>query len=692
MDEFASWWWRVLRRRWWAGGALFTAVLGLAAAMLMLTRPVHRAESKLRLGEPPPMGGVSPTSGFVGMFRLGGDPFANDLELLSSRTLAEGVVDDVALNVLLAAPRGWPRDSLVTEIVTSRATIKARFDVEWLDDDVIIVRPRGAEGVALRAAPGEPVRLAVPHDASALPGADDVPAAHADSGVRMVFREWRRGMPRRITVRTIPHAEATRLTSGRIQVDRTRRDANVVRIRYQAADAAVAHAAVASAIDRFISLRTSIQRRESGETIDSLRTIAEQTRAELAQAEQALERAHQGTGLVVAEAQAEGVVTQYAEASTQLEQARMELAALDAALESAGEAATQPEAWSALLAFPRFMTNETFSDLTLQLTEREQARRQLARVRTLDNLEHRMVIEQVQYLDESLRGLAREYRSTIALQLTGFERLVQQLGAQLSGMPAGAIELARRAREARVLAEVVTLTEQRLRQEQLRQALTFANVQVIDPPALRDRPVWPRRKLGLAVAMLLAGATALAGMAIIERADATVRNVIDVRVAVGAPVLAVLRRDGRRLRPLSAAEVSALVRRADIVEAGRARLVLAAAGYPDLGRAAAEAVEAGALAAPKPSDWTSWPDESSSTVAVVGVARPDVNVLGPIDSFANAVVAAAERAPVVLVARAGSTRRAALARAATLLAEAGAAVAGVILVCDRARDAADVWS
>ena len=61
-------------------------------------------------------------------------------------------------------------------------------------------------------------------------------------------------------------------------------------------------------------------------------------------------------------------------------------------------------------------------------------------------------------------------------------------------MPARVAELGRRQRDVRLLSEIVVLTEQRLRQEELREALTYSNVQVIDPPALRDRPVWPRKK------------------------------------------------------------------------------------------------------------------------------------------------------------------------------------------------------
>ncbi len=656
VESFVAWWWRVLRLRWLTGGLLFTVVLGLGIAMLFLSRPVYRAESKLRLGEPPPMGGVSPTSGFVGLFRLGGDPFANDLELLSSRTLAEGVVDDVALNVKLIAPRGWHRDSLVTAIAASRATRRATYEVEWLDRDSLVVRRVDRRGNVVRAAPGVAVTF---------------------GGVRVVFREWRRGMPREIRLKTIPHAEAARLTGGRIAVQQTRRDANVVRLRNQDPDPGMAQAIIASAVDRFIALRTSIQRRESGETVDSLRVIAEHTRSELERAEAALEGLQRTSALVAPDAQAQAAINQFTETGTRLELTRMELAALDGALARTGDDAEPTERWSALLAYPRFFGSGTLANLVQQLTALEQKRRELARVRTPDNIELRAVREQIDYLDGSLRSLARDHRATLVGQVGALERQVGQIAGGLARMPSQAIALARQQRDTKVLAEIVVVTEQRLRQEQLREALTFANVQVIDPPALRDRQVWPRKKLGLLVTMMLAGFTALLGMIVVERADTTVRRASELRAELNAPVLGVVHRYRSPPFTLTGAEISALVRRGIIDEPGRSRIALASVDEASITHLVADAIMAGAA--------------REAGGDGVRLACPKLTLLEPIDCFAAASAAAATRLPIVLVARTGQTGRTALSRAATLLTEAGVSAVGAILVCDRARDARDVW-
>ncbi|HEX9107183.1 MAG TPA: hypothetical protein VF832_08140, partial [Longimicrobiales bacterium] len=175
-------WRKVLARRWRAGAASFALIVGIAAAIVFLPRPIWRAESTLRLGAPAPMGGLSlgGTSSPAGLFTLfqqmTGDPFANELELLTSRTVVEGVVADNALNVALLAPRGWERDSLLLGLSADRTTRKATYDVAWLATGRISVQ---------RSSPTQ---------ATFGPFAAGRPAAFDD--VVATFKPWRSGMPR----------------------------------------------------------------------------------------------------------------------------------------------------------------------------------------------------------------------------------------------------------------------------------------------------------------------------------------------------------------------------------------------------------------------------------------------------------------------------------------------------------------
>lgn len=632
-------WVRLGRRRWRIGALLFLVVGLLGVGTVLGSRAVYRADAKLRLGEPPPMTGVSPSGGVVGFLRLGGDPFANDMELLGSRTLAENVVDDVALHVRLGAPRGWHRDSLFTLLHGDRATKRARYRVEWTESgDVAVtngtrVVARGPAGAALRF-----------------------------GAVRLVARPWRPGMPRAVKLVVVPHGEATRSLTSRLRIERARRDANVVRLRYQDSDPALTEAVVQATVARFVALRTQIMRRESGETVDSLRGVALRTRSELARAEHDVELQQSASGLIAPEAQARVGIEQQAGLAERLEQARTELRALSAAIDRSAASENIASSWATLLSYPRFLTNGTVSDLINTLSGLEQRRRELARRRTPENVELRSVLEQIEHLDRSLRTVALDFRSTLQAEIGDLEAEQRAMRSQMATVPSQAIELGRRQRDLRVLSEMLILTEQRLRQEEMRQALTFANIQIIDPPALRERPVWPRRKLGPAIAMLLAAGTALFGMLIVDRADLTVRSAAQVRTALGAPVLGTVVRG--RTPAMTAADALAIVRRAGSTREGQAGVRLADTGD-------------GALAA-------------LVRESIASAADGCIEAIAPIVDYGSAADAAA-RGPIVLVVELGRTRLDLLHRAMTLLAEADGVVIGAVVV-GAARELPDLWS
>ncbi len=491
-------WGRMLATRWRSGLAVFLTVFLLSLGMVFLTRPVYRAEARLRIGEPPPASGVSPAAGVLSFFRTGGDPFANDLELLKSRTVAEGVVEDAALNVVIAAPRGWHRDSLFATLQASRSTPKAGYQVRPAENGGFTVRMTSPEDSAIGTVrPGEEIRF---------------------GGVTVALRP-RHPSPPRLSIRTIPFGEAVRQTRSRLSAERTRRDANVLDLSYDHQDPGLAVQVLNAAVNRFLALRATVQQRESGQTVDSLHHVAAQTRAELARAEAALKAWQEQTRLIAPDDQAQAVVERYSDVSVQLAQVRAELDALDillAPLEADARAGAAPS-WTTLVAFPRFVQNETVGNLVTQLTTLERERLSLASRRSPENRDLKLLNQQVRRLEASLESLVQGYRDALVNQRAGLETQMRELDSLLSGAPSLTLELARRQRDVRLLSEMYLLTQQRLRQEQLRVALTFSNVQVIDPPALRYKPVWPRKKLGLGVGLLLAGLFGLLAMAAHDR-------------------------------------------------------------------------------------------------------------------------------------------------------------------------------
>lgn len=655
-------WAGLIRRRWAAGAGVFAVMFLLAVALIFLTRPIYRAQGRLRLGEPPPMSGVSPTTGFFGLMRLGGDPFANDLELLDSRTLTEQVIADMSLNATLEAPRGWHRDSLFTAFNADATTRRARYELEWEAD--------GDVGV----------RMVEPRDSPIVAGAAGAPLSFG--GVTVVPLPLRPDMPRRVAVRTVPVGLAVLEQRPRIVTERSRRDANVVDIEYDGTDPAVAEGVVASVIGRFIELRADIQRRESGQTVDSLRVVAESTNRELSEAESALESWQRETLLVQPEVQGEAFVERYSLLAAQVEESKYELDAIIRIAERVEAAAATDSLlnWTLILTHPRFLDNETIGILLTRLTELQQRRAELLTRRAETSREVRLVDEQIRELDHTLRSLVDGYRAALARRLDVLQGQVAAMDRALAETPSQAIELGRRQRAIRLLSEIIVLTEQRLRQEEMRQALTFSNVQVIDRPALRHKPIWPRRALGLAAGLFISCAFGLLGLVVAERADRTVRRSIDIERITRAPVLAVTLARRGEMPGLTDGEVRAVARHASVVSENGTRVAIAASGSDE------RAIRIARTLALGNGRTTGTPG------ATLPVERPGTQLIAlpAIEDFASA--SAAEGGPVALVVRYARTRRDTLARSVRLLRSTGSTVVGTIVVCERERHRSLLWT
>jgi tyrosine-protein kinase Etk/Wzc len=649
----------MIGRRWMWGAGVFLVVLGATVAFILIQRPIYRAEARVRLADPPPMSGLNPSASMLSMFGVGGSAFANDLQLLGSRSLRESVVAERTLQAQLIAPPGWTRDSLLVSLSAGRETENAAFELTWTPDgSLVVTRTAPTESVLGTFAPGTPVLM---------------------GGVTAVLHPRRQGTPESFGMVTVPFAEAVRQAEGRIVAQRAARDAQVLDVSYDDPDGALAEQVVESTVAHFTALRAAVNQRESGETVDSLRVVLEKTRAELALAENELESLQRESGLVSAEAQSEALIDRYSQALFAEESTRAELDLLGAALGRVNAAENPGEAWLSLAAHPQFLENETIGGLLGRMALLEEQRIQLASVRALENVQLRTVHEQIAQLDTSLRTIARNLQTGLAERLRLVEGQVAAMEAQLGATPRLMMQLGRRQRDLRVLNEVAVLTEQRLRQEELRQALTFANVQVIDPAALRYRPIWPRKKLMLAAGLLLASGFAALAMIVVERTDRSVRSARQLAPYMTSPLLAavaVARTNGRvggfELTPV---EVEVLLRRGRMETDGRSRLLVLSAGAQGDAEELARAVE---------------------RVAGNGGGsehlKPSLTVLTSVGSRAAAEAVAREGVPVLLVLRAGETESDDVARTLGLLSDAGAPVAGGVLLCRSTREAHIAWS
>jgi len=475
----------------------------------------------------------------------------------------------------------------------------------------------------------------------------------------VAFKPLREGMPQEFELATIPFRRATRVARAALSFERPRREANVVAVSYNSIDPGVADGVVTATVAAFIRLRTDLQHRESTQSADSLRTVARRTEMELRAAEEALERLQRTHRLVAPTAQSEALVERQGELLLRVSLARVELEGVDQMLGRLDASQDPSRSWTALLGYPAFLQNQTLGAMLEQLTELHATREELATRRTPDNRELRVVDEQIAYLDRSLRQMAREYRTGLVDQIESTEPQLRELDTLLASLPGQALELGRMQRDVRLLSEVLILTEQRLRQEELREALTYSNVQVVDPPVLLDRPIWPRKKLGLAVVLMLSTGFGLLAMVVRDGTDSRLRRAAEIEAALERPLLATVGPPGEGGRLLDDQVAEVLARRTGTP-------------YPD-----------GAISlVPLGKGQTAW---------ALAEGTGGLRARKPVLDFRDAAALAAEGAPAVLVVEAGNTTGRELRRTARLIEEAGGSVVGAILVCRNGKELQRAW-
>jgi capsular exopolysaccharide synthesis family protein len=126
------------------------------------------------------------------------------------------------------------------------------------------------------------------------------------------------------------------------------------------------------------------------------------------------------------------------------------------------------------------------------------------------------------------------------------DRELAGFGERLAQVPAKEVEYARLERSARVLADIYTLLQTRLKEAEVVEAVEDASVRVVDAAVAWPQPVRPRASILLPI-LGLVGATAGGLLAIGRtRLDRTVRTREDVESAVGLPTVGVIPRLPRR--------------------------------------------------------------------------------------------------------------------------------------------------
>ncbi|HET9983735.1 MAG TPA: polysaccharide biosynthesis tyrosine autokinase [Longimicrobiales bacterium] len=465
-----------------------------------------------------------------------GSKIETEMEVLQSRTLAEDVVADLSLALQVTAPRRVPRSALFAEVHVSPDAPKGEY----------VLRRRG-ETFAVATKEGTPLGEARAGGVLRVPGATLTLAKGAATQAE-------------IDLAVTPFEAAVYRFRKTVSVSRPNRDADIVVVRYEGTDPELVRAVPNAMAQMFIARRQRVQSAQALSTVRFLDEQLDTLRWQLVGAEDSLKRFREQARVVSPEAEAKAQVGRLVELQAQRDMVEAERAALASLLGeiSAAPAGAEgaPSPLRRLIAFPTLYKNPATSELLRSLSEVENERGELLVKRKPADPDVQQLTARVHELEQQLGSIASTYLEGLTAQVASLNVVLGRFGGELDRIPATEVAYARLERQAKVLEDIYTMLQTRLKEAQIAAAVEDPSVRVVDPAIAPLKPIRPNVPLSLGLALVV-GLVLGAGAAVArEHMDTRVRSREDLQLATsGIPVLGMIPRiaearvlDGSRWR------------------------------------------------------------------------------------------------------------------------------------------------
>jgi tyrosine-protein kinase Etk/Wzc len=526
--------WNLLVRNWWVILGSLVLVVGGTLAWTLYQVPVYEAVTSIRIEEDrselPVLDVLQDLSG--------GSEVETEMEVLRSRTLAEQVVDSLALQVRVGSPRGVARAVLLEDVYVER----------WAPEGIYTLR-RG-EGGVFQAYADElgtelgPVSTTTP---AALPGVTFTLTHAADEHDEIV-----------VYVAQFDRA-VSRLRES-VAVGRPNREASIVTVRYESADTQLVHRVPNSLASRFIARGQDIRKTEATSTVAFLEEQIDTLARQLAAAEEDLTTFRETEQVVSISAEAESQVTQLSRLQAERNTIEAERQALQQLVDQIeAEAATAdpaaPSPYVKLISFPSLLRSQAVSELLRTLNEANAQRSELLQRRTMEDPDVVNLTQRINDVETQLRNTALTYLQGLTEQVASYDQTLARFATELERIPAKEVQLVRLERRTDVLNEVYTVLQNRLQEARILEAVEDATVRVVDPAILPAEPIKPRELLNLLLGLAAGGLLGVGIAFTREYLDDTVHTREDVQLATGVPVLGTIPRiresaNGKRGSPV----------------------------------------------------------------------------------------------------------------------------------------------
>ncbi len=512
--------WGVLIRNRWLILATTCVMAGAAVAYALKATRIYEATATIRIDEKQP--------NLPGIFRAlpsaQATEIGTEMRVLRSRSLIEDAARRLGLQLAVTRPKA-PRARFVQDVRVAPGAALGTYLLRHRTGGVVELVNAISGAVVGVGHTGQPL---------AAQGLSFIPTAEAGRYGTIEL--------------TVSDFDQTvmRVTAG-LSVSQPSRDAQIVVVGYQDPDPQLVWQVPNTIARRFIERRQETQKTEARSTVAFLRSQIDTLTRQLAVSEKDLQRFREREQVVDPITEATGQVTRYIALEADRSAVEGERNALAKLLAEARDSAAvarpgDPSPYRRLLAFPTLLRNQSASELLRSLSALEDQRAALLGRRTMDDPDVQALSDRIAQIEEQLRLTVTTYLEGLSNQVASLDTTVRHYGKQLALVPHRQVEFARLQRQPKVLEDMYTLLQTRLKEAEIAQAVEDPSVRVVDAAVAPLLPIKPRRTL-LVLAGLVAGL--LLGVAIAflrELLDRSIHTRSDVRIATGLPVLGLIPR------------------------------------------------------------------------------------------------------------------------------------------------------
>jgi capsular exopolysaccharide synthesis family protein len=514
--------WNAIRRHGLLVALILLVSIGLSAFYAYRATPIFRSTTAIRIDD---KASSLPALDALKSLSSTGNQVGTEMQVLETRALAEEVVDSLALQVSLDRPNRTPRRVILSFVKVDGSAPAGLYEFERQPGGRFTVTNATTKGALGTASIGQRVTING-ITLELTPGA----AQHALLAVRVSDREQ--------TIGAFARA---------LNVSRPARDANVVNVVYESSDQRLVSEVPNLLARLFITRRQTVQQTEARSTVRFLKQQIDTLRTQLTSAENSLRTFREGAQIVDLAAEAGAKVKALADLQAERSSVDQERSALVQLLNEVNEAAKHqqpddPSPYRRLVAFPTLLRNQATSGLLASLAAVDDQRTALLARRTESDPDVQALAKRTSDIESQLRSIATTYAEGLTNQVAATDASLNRFGRELERVPAKEIEYARLARDPKILEQIFTLLQTRLKEAEIAQAVEDPNVRIIDPAVNPLRPVSPRKKLIVALGLLV-GLFGGVGLALArEYMDHTVHTREEIQALTGVAVLGLIPR------------------------------------------------------------------------------------------------------------------------------------------------------